>query len=66
LICNPSGVYKSYIGTVVRSGGEEKDARFVAEYGAKVPYAIAKAAFPDCPFDNTNYDLGEVQVRNGG
>jgi hypothetical protein len=44
----------------------EKDARFVAEYGAKVPYAIAKAAFPNRAIDNTNYDFGEVQVRNGG
>jgi hypothetical protein len=35
----------------------------VAMEGAKVPYAIAKEAFPERPFDNLNYDLGEVQVR---
>ena len=64
LICNPAGIWKAYISTVVQTFGEEKDAKFIAEFGAKVPYAIAKAAFPSRPFDNTNYDLAEVQVRD--
>lgn len=64
LICNPEGVWKAYLGTpITEKTTEDFQARQVAEYGAKVPYAITKAAFPERPFDNLNYDLGEVQVR---
>jgi hypothetical protein len=65
LICNPVGIWKAYISTIVQSAGEERDAQFVAAHGSKLPYAIAKAAFPTRDFDNLNYDLGKVQVRDG-
>jgi len=55
LICNPEGIWKSYIGTIVNSFGEEKDAKFIANFGAKLPYLMAKAAFPNRAFDNSNY-----------
>ena len=66
LLCNPAGIWKAYIGTLlIQRIVETAEARQIAKCGAKVPYAIAKAAFPNRPFDNTNYDLGEVQVRDG-
>lgn len=62
LICNPANVWKAYLGTpATERTTEDFQVRQVAEYGCKVPYAIAKAAFPNRPFDNLNYDLGEVQ-----
>jgi hypothetical protein len=64
LICNPAGIYKAYIGSIVQSLGEAEEAKHIAEFGAKLPYAIAKAAFPTRPFDNLNYDVSEVQVRD--
>jgi hypothetical protein len=56
LICNPAGVWKAYLGTVAHSWGEALDAQTIAQCGAKVPYAIAKAAFPNRPFDINSYD----------
>jgi hypothetical protein len=65
LICNPAGVWKAYLGLPVITGIDEAhEAKQIAEAGSKVPYAIAKAAFPTRDFDNTNYDLTEVQVQD--
>lgn len=74
LICNPCGTWKAYIGVIQISPqsifyaqvprNEAWDAKHIAHSGYKLPYAIAKAAFANRPFDNLNYDLGEVQVRD--
>lgn len=61
LICNPSGIWKAYIGTPTQINlAEDIDAKQIAEYGAKVPYAIAKAAFPGHDFDANCYDCKEA------
>jgi hypothetical protein len=61
LICNPSSVWKAYIGLPTYPFFEENDAKEVALNGAKVPYAIAKAAFPSQEFDINCYDC-EVAI----
>ena len=50
--------WKAYLGSVniLNSIGENSDAKHIAEWGAKVPYSIAKATFPKWNFDETNYD----------
>jgi len=56
LICNPTGTWKAYLGKpITQSVTEDFQARQVAEYGAKVPYAIAAAAFPN-RFEADEYD----------
>jgi putative transcriptional regulator len=51
LTCNPSGVWQAYMGTPSKLNlAEDVDAKQIAEYGAEVPFAIAKAAFPDRDF----------------
>jgi hypothetical protein len=63
LICNPSGIWKAYIGTTTQIDLAEKlDAKHIAIYGAKVPYAIAKATFPNRDFDANCYDCKEAIV----
>lgn len=48
LICNPAGIWKAYIGGIESPVLPEKDcAQLIANRGAKVPYAIAAAAFPN-------------------
>lgn len=55
LIVNESEIWKSYIGTLVEISDEANDARLIAEFGAKLPYVLAAAAFPD-RFTKENYD----------
>jgi hypothetical protein len=60
LIFNPSGIWKAYICSQVDITSEENDAQLIAKNGAKVPYAIAKAAFPNHDFDINCYDCEET------
>jgi hypothetical protein len=62
LICNPAGIWKAYLGLPVITGiGEAHEAKQIAEAGSKVPFAIAKAAFPTRSFNNSNYNVNEAQ-----
>ena len=55
LICNRVGVWKAYLGGLIFVTNSKLDARIIAENGAKVPYAIAAAAFPG-RFTEEEYD----------
>jgi hypothetical protein len=55
LICNPENIWKAYIGTVNPPTSEKIDAQFIAMWGAKLPYTIAQAAFPN-RFESKDYD----------
>jgi hypothetical protein len=56
LICNRFNVWKAYIGAIEVTTTEDIDAKIIAENGAKVPFAIAMAAFLN-RFTEENYDV---------
>jgi hypothetical protein len=55
LICNPTGTWKAYIGVASQAMSEDAGLLEITDSGSKVPYTIAKAAFPERPFDEENY-----------
>jgi hypothetical protein len=56
LICNPMGIWKAYIGVTSQAMSEDAGLLEITDSGSKLPYTIAKAAFPEKPFDKENYD----------
>jgi hypothetical protein len=55
LICTSEGCWKAYAGNTNLSFSEREEAKFVAAHGAKLPCAIAQAAFPG-RFEAKDYD----------
>lgn len=55
LIYNPAGAWKAYIGSVFDCINEDAGAVQICESGSKIPFELAKAAFPKRPFSEENY-----------
>jgi hypothetical protein len=55
LICDLAGCWKAYIGGLDMKTNENLGAEIIAAHGAKVPCAIAQAAFPG-RFEAKDYD----------
>ena len=55
LVCNPAESWKAYIGNVFDYLSEDAGAVQICESGSKIPFELAKAAFPKRPFNKENY-----------